>query len=254
MPRTSRNSAPIKSTVKNPRARHAQSTPAGIARQAQGDRSRQAILEVAVHLASAEGLEGLTIGRLATETRMSKSGLFAHFGSKEELQLATIEAARSIFIRSVIVPTLEVAPGLPRLRRLCELWLDYANREIFRGGCFFTAASAEFDSRPGPVRDRIAEIMKEWLAGLTRTVVEAQAANQLDKRVDPVQLVFEINALEMGANWAFQLHGDKQAFGRARVAIFDRLRAHSKAIGSAMLPPKKVQPKPHRAKDSKIRL
>ena len=125
--------------------------------------------------------------------------------------------------------------GLPRLRKLCELWLDYANRKIFRGGCFFAAASAEFDSRPGLVRDRIAEIMKEWLGGLRRTVIEAQEANQLDRKVDPSQLVFEINSLEMGANWAFQLHGDKQAFGRARLAIFERLRRHSKPRSSAKL-------------------
>jgi AcrR family transcriptional regulator len=214
-------------------------SPAAKARQAQGDRSRRAILEVAVHLASAEGLEGITIGRLAAETRMSKSGLFAHFGSKEELQLATIEAARSIFIKNVIVPALKEEQGLPRLRKLCELWLDYANRKIFRGGCFFAAASAEFDSRPGPVRDRIAEIMKEWLGGLLRTVVEAQEANQLDNKIDAKQLVFEINALEMGANWAFQLHSDKQAFGRARLAIFERLRRHSKPRGAAMLPRRK---------------
>jgi len=235
---------PAKKTTRSPstaagKARREQtgrSSPAAKARQAQGERSRQAILEAAVHLASAEGLEGLTIGRLATETRMSKSGLFAHFGSKEELQLATVEAARSIFIKNVILPALTVEQGLPRLRKLCELWLDYANRKIFRGGCFFAAASAEFDSRPGPVRDRIAEIMKEWLGGLLRTVVEAQQANQLDNKVDPAQLVFEINALEMGANWAFQLHGDKQAFGRARLAIFERLRRYSKPRGSAMLP------------------
>jgi AcrR family transcriptional regulator len=236
MPRKELNSAKRAAAVKGPPAQSGRSTPAAKARQAQGDRSRHAILEAAVHLASAEGLEGLTIGRLAAETRMSKSGLFAHFGSKEELQLATIEAARSIFIKAVILPSLKVDQGLPRLRKLCELWLDYANRRIFRGGCFFAAASAEFDSRPGPVRDRIAEIMKEWLGGLLRTVVEAQEANQLDNKVDPTQLVFEINALEMGANWAFQLHGDKQAFGRARLAIFDRLRAHSKPRGSAMLP------------------
>ena len=90
------------------------------------------------------------------------------------------------------------------------------------------------------VRDRIAEIMNEWLGGLMRTVVEAQAANQLDRQVDPTQLVFEINSLEMGANWAFQLYGDKQAFGRARLAIFERLRGHSKPGGSAMLPQKKI--------------
>ena len=236
MPRKTSAAVSKKSAARARLARSDPRTPATKARQAQGDRSRQAILEVAVHLASAEGLEGLTIGRLAAETRMSKSGLFAHFGSKEELQLATVEAARSIFIKNVIVPALKLEQGLPRLQKLCELWLDYANRKVFRGGCFFAAASAEFDSRPGPVRDRIAEIMKEWLGGLLRTVVEAQEANQLDRKVDATQLVFEINALEMGANWAFQLHGDKQAFGRARLAIFERLRAHSKPKGSAMLP------------------
>jgi AcrR family transcriptional regulator len=240
MPRKTKNTAStIKPAAKPGRTKSRRATPAATARQEQGDRSRQTILEAAVHLASAEGLEGLTIGRLAAETRMSKSGLFAHFGSKEELQLATVEAARAIFINNVILPTLKLAPGLPRLRKLCELWLDYANRQIFRGGCFFTAASAEFDSRPGPVRDRIAEIMKEWLSGLMRTVVEAQAANQLDQKVDPTQLVFEINSLEMGANWAFQLYGDKQAFGRARLAIFERLRSYSKPGGSAMLPRRK---------------
>jgi len=239
MPRNQSPAAARKTIARSRLTKSGRSTPAAQARQEQGDRSRQAILEVAVHLASEEGLEGLTIGRLAAETRMSKSGLFAHFGSKEELQLATVEEARSIFIKNVILPALKADQGLPRLRKLCELWLDYANRKIFRGGCFFAAASAEFDSRPGPVRDRIAEIMQEWLGGLMRTVVEAQDAKQLDNKLDPAQLVFEINALEMGANWAFQLHGDKQAFGRARLAIFERLRGHSKPRGSAMLPRRK---------------
>lgn len=204
------------------------------ARVAQGDRSRRAILEVAVHLASAEGLEGLTIGRLATETGMSKSGLFAHFGSKEDLQLATIDAARAIFIERVVQPAFEARKGLIRLRRLCEIWFDYAQSQVFRGGCFFAAASAEFDSRPGQVRDRIAEIMKEWLELLRRSIVEAQEAGHFDKKVDPVQLAFEINALEIGANWALQLFGDKQAFARARDAVIERLRNHSKALGSSL--------------------
>ena len=204
-----------------------------------GDRTRQAILEVAVHLASAEGLEGLTIGRLASETGMSKSGLFAHFGSKEDLQLATIEAARSVFIREVMRPAFEAETGLPRLWKLCDIWLDYVSAEIFRGGCFFAAAAAEFDSRPGPVRDRIAAIMKEWLAALRRAVIEAQDAGQFDKSVDPLQLAFEINSFELGANWAFQLYGDKQAFERARAAILERLRRHATASGSLQLPPLK---------------
>ncbi|MDQ3135661.1 MAG: TetR/AcrR family transcriptional regulator [Acidobacteriota bacterium] len=206
------------------------------ARQTVGGRTRQAILEVAVNVASAEGLEGLTIGRLATELSMSKSGLFAHFGSKEELQLATIEAARSIFIREVISPTLKAERGLPRLWKLCDIWLEYVRSEVFRGGCFFSAAAAEFDSRPGPVRDRIAEIMKEWLDTLRHSIIEAQQSGQFDEDVDPAQLAFELNALEMGANWVYQLYGDQQAFSRARVAMLDRLRRHSTGSGSSLLP------------------
>jgi AcrR family transcriptional regulator len=203
-------------------------TAANKARRAQGDRSRQAILEVAVHLASVEGLDGLTIGRLASETGMSKSGLFAHFGSKEDLQLATVDAARSIIIERVIRPAFEAKKGLPRLRRLCEIWFDYAENHVFRGGCFFAAAAAEFDSRPGRVRDRIAEIMKEWLEVLRWAIVDAQEAGQFDLKMDAIQLAFEINALEIGANWALQLFGDKQAFTRARTAVLERLRSHAR--------------------------
>ena len=208
-------------------------TAASKARRAKGDRSRQAILEVAVHLASVDGLDGLTIGRLASETGMSKSGLFAHFGSKEDLQLATVDAARSIFIEKVIRPAFEAKKGLPRLRRLCEIWFDYAENHVFRGGCFFAAASAEFDSRPGRVRDRIAEIMKEWLEVLRWAIVDAQEAGQFDLKMDAIQLAFEINALEIGANWALQLFGDKQAFTRARTAVLERLRSHANSRISA---------------------
>ncbi len=207
-------------------------TAATKARQAQGDRSRQAILEVAVHLASAEGLEGLTIGRLAAETGMSKSGLFAHFGSKEDLQLATVDAARGIFIDQVIGPAFQARKGLPRLRRLCEIWFDYAQSHVFRGGCFFAAASAEFDSRPGRVRDRIAEIMQEWLKVLRQGIIEAQEAGEFDESIDPAQLAFEINAMEIGANWALQLFGDKQGFARAREAVIQRLNSYSNATNA----------------------
>jgi AcrR family transcriptional regulator len=201
------------------------------------------ILEAAVDLASAEGLEGLTIGRLATALSMSKSGLFAHFGSKEDLQLATVEAAREIFIREVIRPAFEADYGLQRLWKLCETWLGYVQGGVFRGGCFFAAASAEFDSRPGKVRDRIAEIMKEWLKTLGHGVVEAQKAGHLSADVDSTQLAFEFNALELGANWAFQLYGDKQAFSRAREAILERLRRHSTKGGAQLLPSeKRTQP------------
>ena len=210
------------------------STPAK-GRKAQGERTRKAILETAVHIASAEGLEGLTIGRLAAELSMSKSGLFAHFGSKEDLQVATVEAARSIFIHEVIKPAFESTQGLLRLWKLCDIWLSYVQSGVFRGGCFFAAAAAEFDSRPGPVRDRIAEIMKEWLATLRNAIVEAQEAGQLNQDVDATQLAFEVNSLELGANWAYQLYGDPRAFKRAREAILERLSLYATASGSPLL-------------------
>ena len=217
------------------------------ARREHGERTRRAILESAVDIASAEGLEGLTIGRLAAELSMSKSGLFAHFGSKEGLQLATVEEARAVFVREVIRPAFEAQKGLARLWRLCDVWLGYVRGEVFRGGCFFAAAAAEFDGRPGPVRDRVAAVMKEWLATLRRSVAEAQAAGQLDPEADPAQLVFELNALEMGANWAFQLHGDRQSFARARAAMLERLRRLATPAGLRLLPP------PGRGKGSRAR-
>jgi AcrR family transcriptional regulator len=204
-------------------------------RKAQGERTRKAILETAVHIASAEGLEGLTIGRLAQQLSMSKSGLFAHFGSKEDLQVATVEAARAIFIHEVIKPAFESAQGLLRLWKLCDIWLAYVQSGVFRGGCFFAAAAAEFDSRPGPVRDRIAEIMKEWLSTLRKAIVEAQNAGQLNKQIDATQLAFEFNSLELGANWAFQLYGDTRAFKRAREAIRERLSRYATAAGEPLL-------------------
>ena len=197
-------------------------------RAAQGERTRAAILRTAVDLASIEGLEGLTIGRLATELQMSKSGLFAHFGSKEELQLATIERAREIFIEEVVAPALaESEVGIDRLRSLCDQWLDYAQRGVFSGGCFFAAASSEFDGRPGPVRDRVAEVMLEWLGALERTIREAKQEGHVDARVDPRQLAFEIHSLALGGNWAFQLFGDMKAFTRAKEGIRIRLRGAS---------------------------
>ena len=208
---------------------------------AKGERTRSAILETAVHISSAEGLEGLTIGRLATELSMSKSGLFAHFGSKEELQIATVETARSVFIREVIRPAFETEAGIMRLWKLCDIWLSYVQTGVFRGGCFFAAAASEFDSRPGPVRDRIALIMKEWLATLRDAVKEAQLAGQLEKDLDPAQLAFEFNSLELGANWAFQLYRDKQSFERARQAILERLRRHATKSGAILLQPAKAK-------------
>ena len=178
--------------------------------------SRDAILTRAVDLASVEGLEGLTIGRLAGDLEMSKSGLFGHFGSKEELQLATLDAACEIFGREVLEPARRAAPGRDRLAALCDAWIGYLEREVFPGGCFLTAASAEFDGRPGPVRDKVRGALVAWLGELERQATLAGVE-------DPAQLAFELNALAQGANLAYQLYGDATAFARARAAMARRL-------------------------------
>jgi AcrR family transcriptional regulator len=177
--------------------------------------TREAILDRAVDLASEQGLEGLTIGRLASETEMSKSGLFGHFGSKEELQLATVDAAARRFADEVAAPAFEMASGIERLRALCDAYIGYLEREVFSGGCFWAAVTAEFDDRPGPVRDRIRDGMAAWIGGLEQ---EAEAAGV----EDPAQLAFELIAVAQAANSRSRLFGDRDAFGRARVAI-DRL-------------------------------
>jgi len=194
-------------------------------RKAKGARTRESILRVAVDLASVEGLEGLTIGRLAEELEMSKSGLFAHFGSKEELQLATVEMARQIFVDRIIRPALALPEGTPRLIGLCQGWLDHVAGGVFKGGCFFTAASFEFDSRSGPVRDAIATAMRTWLDVLTRAIEGAKKARHIKAAIDARKFAFEIYSLAMGANWALQLLDDKGAMGKARQNILERIRS-----------------------------
>jgi AcrR family transcriptional regulator len=193
-----------------------------------GARTRQSILEHAVDLASTEGLEGLTIGRLAEELSMSKSGLFAHFGSKEELQLAAVEAARERYITEVFRPALGAARGYPRLQAICRGWLDYVRRGVFPGGCFFAAASFEFDGRPGPVRDAIVATMDNWIGALEKAILMAKDEGHLRSVVDPALLAFELNSLFFGANFAFHLRGDKQALAKAETAIDIRLRGVAK--------------------------
>jgi AcrR family transcriptional regulator len=193
-------------------------------RKARGDRTRQAILEKAVQVASAEGLEGLSIGRLAGDLGVSKSGLFAHFGSKSDLQVATVQAARRIFVDEVLGRAVPYG-GIDEVLSLTDAWLAYMEKEVFQGGCFFVAASVEFDSRPGPVRDEIAAMLSEWVMALEAAVQDAQEAGHLLAEADVQQLAFELHSLGMGANWAFQLYHDEAAFDRARGAIRTRLAA-----------------------------
>ena len=182
-----------------------------------GAETRAAILERAVDLASVEGLEGMTIGRLATELEMSKSGLFAHFGSKQDLQLATVEAAARRFRAAVIDPALGAPDGAPRLRAMAESYLAHLDSGAYSGGCFWAATSAEYDDRPGPVRDAVAEALNGWLAELERQASIAGAA-------EPGRFAFELYAAVMGANARYRLSGDRKAFDYAH-AVVDRLLA-----------------------------
>ncbi len=202
---------------------------------ARGFETRQGILAVAASIASVEGLSGLTLGRLATKLSMSKSGLFAHFGSKEELQLATIEHARRMYVEQVILPGLDHSRGIPRLYGLCDEYVALMERAVFPGGCFFAAAMADFDARPGPVRDRIAEAQRQWLDVLEQTAREAIETGELQARTDPAQLGFELEAAMLSSNWYYHLYGNPEFFRRARLAVQATLEAAATAKGRRAL-------------------
>ncbi len=209
---------------------------AGPRRRAPGERSRGLILNAAVRLASVEGLDGLSIGRLADEVGMPKSSVYVLFGSKEELQLATIHRARASFVREVIRPAAARQPGLERLDALAAAFLSYVERRVFPGGCFFVSAAAEVGARTGRVHDLVAQYQREWTDALRAEVHEAQARSQLGDDVDADQLAFEISSLLSGTNLAAVLHGDSVAIDRGRRAVRDRL-AHSRpAVGRGVVP------------------
>ena len=194
-------------------------------RRADGERTRSAILRGAASLATVDGLDGLSIGNLATAIGISKSGLYAHFGSKEELQLATVAEAERILTEEVIQPALAARPGLAQLAAICEAYFSYLQRRVFPGGCFFAAASFEFDGRPGAVRDAIANMMDSWIESIEKSVRMAQEEGHIDPEVEPEQLAFEINAIFFGANFSYQLRGDKKSIDRAMTAIEARLES-----------------------------
>jgi AcrR family transcriptional regulator len=194
-------------------------------RRSDGERSRDAILREAARLATVEGIEGLSLARLADAVGMSKSGLFAHFGSKEELQLATVAMASSIYEAVVVRPAQAAAPGLPRLLAYSERFLEHVRDEVFPGGCFFASAAAELGTHPGRVRDEAMAIVNGWLGLLLAEVVAAQDAGEIDPSLDAAQLVFELDAYLFLANTQFVASGDAAALQRARRAVESRLAA-----------------------------
>jgi len=192
-------------------------------RRSDGERSRSAILREAAKLATVEGLAGLSIGRLADAVGMSKSGLFAHFGSKQELQLATIETAGAVFEELVVAPALAEPTGIGRLRALAERFLRHVEDGVYPGGCFFASVAAEMDTHPGPVRDQAIASGAEWFQQLEQAARDAQSENAIDPSEDPVQLAFELDAYLLLANLQFVALQDPAPMERARHAIDRRL-------------------------------
>src|SRR3954470_23535370 len=170
-----------------------------------GDRRREAILTAAVSLATVDGLEGLTIGNLAGSLGMSKSGVYAHFGSKQDLQLATVDEAGRIFRAEVIEPALAAPRGLAQLVAVCDAFFDHLLRHTFPGGCFFAGAALEMGTRPGPVKEQIAEFQSGLTALMRQFILTAVEQHELPDDEDPDALAFELNGIILAANTGFVL-------------------------------------------------
>ena len=188
-------------------------------RRSDGAETHAAILEAATRLASVEGLRGLTLGQLAAELGVSKSGLYAHFGSKEQLQLETIEAAMAIFGKEVVAHAHAAPPGLARLEALFAAYFSYLERWVFPGGCFFSGLLAEMDAQSGAVHDRVVRIERDWAEAMRAYVAEAQELGELRPDVDIPQLVFELYACMELANYHFVLFRDPVVLERGRRAM-----------------------------------
>jgi AcrR family transcriptional regulator len=185
----------------------------------QAAETRSGIVDAAVRQASLEGLESVTIGRLAGQLEMSKAGVIGPFGSKERIQLAAFEAAKEVFRDEVWEPAAGAEPGLPRLEAICEAWHAHLSGDAFPGGCFLTQAAAEFDGRPGAVRDAVESTARLWEKVLAREAGLAIEQGDLPARTDPGQIAFELHAIAQGTNQALQLRGDREAAERGRRAM-----------------------------------
>lgn len=194
-------------------------------RRSDGERTHAAILAAAMRLASIDGLASLTIGRLARELGISKSGVFAHFRSRQRLQQETIAAATEVFEREVLAPAGEAPEGLARIESLCESYLSYVERGVFPGGCFFAHLLAEFDAPDGPIHDEVDAIQRGWLGRLEAQIEAAQHQGELDPEVDGRQLAFELYAPLELANYLATLHRDPSVVDRGRAAVRATLAA-----------------------------
>ena len=192
-------------------------------RRADCKRTRAAILRTAASLATVDGLEGLSIGNLAAAIGMSKSGLYAHFGTKQELQLATVDEAERILTEEVVQPALAAPPGLGQLAAVCEAFFSYVERRVFPGGCFFVATALEMGARPGPVKDRVAAITSGFTALLASFAATAIEQHELPADEDPDRLAFELHAILLGADTKFVLYDDPAVLELGRQVVRRRL-------------------------------
>ena len=192
-----------------------------------GEQTRAAILEAALQIASKLGLEGLTIGSLAEATGMSKSGLFAHFGSREDLLLAVLEHGQREFVDVVLQPALKKPRGAPRLRAMFVNWLDWTESAELPGGCPMIGGAAEFDDRPGPVRDMLAGGQRTWIETLKRAVRQAIEERQLDADTDPEQIAFEMFGIALVVHHHRRLLGYRKARERALAALDSLFQRHT---------------------------
>jgi AcrR family transcriptional regulator len=191
--------------------------------RADGERTRAAILRAAASLATVDGLEGLSIGNLAAAIGMSKSGLYAHFGSKQELQLATVQEAGRIFAGEVVQPALAAPAGLAQLAAVCEAFFEHLQRRTFPGGCFFAGAALEMGTRPGPVKEAVAAFQSGFADLIKGFVVTAIEQGELPAGEDPQQLAFELNGIILATDTNFVLHDDPAVLDLARQVVHRRL-------------------------------
>jgi AcrR family transcriptional regulator len=187
-----------------------------------GAATREAIVDRAIELARRVGLEGLTIGRLADDLDLSKSGLFAHFRSKEALQVQVLDGAAARFVAMVLEPAVKAPRGEPRMRMLFERWLDWERRP---GGCVFVQAAVDLDDRDGPARDRLVELQRQWLDAIATTARGAVREGHWRADVDPLQFAHDLNGIILAYHHAARLLRDAAAETRARAAFEALIRA-----------------------------
>ena len=184
-----------------------------------GEQTRERILDAAQAIASREGLEGLTIGGIAERLKMSKSGVFAHFGSREDLQIAVIDDYARLFLDAVFFPALKLPRGLPRLTAMFENWLDRIQFVEIPNGCVFVSGAVEFDDKEGPVRDRMVAVNRAWQVEMQKAAAQAIDVGHFSKDCDPEQLVFELYGLVLSLHHDARLLRDARAVTRARTAF-----------------------------------